>query len=64
MSRKVPLRGEAWTIYGYGDTLALCSRHRTTSAAIKAARRCEKRGGLPHQVVRVTPVQRKFWEGK
>lgn len=44
--------------YGYNyDTV--CSRHKTLTAAIDAARECEARGGAKHQIWEVTIKKKK-----
>lgn len=49
---------EYWTVFYYGSSLTLCSRHRTPEAADKAATQCEKRGGAPHKLLYVEELDR------
>jgi hypothetical protein len=52
-----------WTMWNYGFSGEwVCSKHKTLSAAQKAADKCEERGGAPHrilEVVEVVPYPRK-----
>jgi len=43
---------EFWTVYG--DTV--CSKHRTTTAAVRAAVKCEGRGGVVHRILKVYDI--------
>ena len=43
---------EFWTVYG--DTV--CSKHRTSTAAIRAATKCEGIGGVKHRILKVYDV--------
>lgn len=46
---------EYWTMWC--DSL-ICSKHKSFEAAEREARRCEKRGGCPHSIVKVEYVKR------
>lgn len=47
-----------WSMFRYGDTFTICSKHLSVKAAERAARECEKRGGEHHQILKVTQVVR------
>jgi hypothetical protein len=40
---------EYWAMHWYG-TYQVCSSHRTYSAALRAAEKCEKNGGSHHDI--------------
>jgi hypothetical protein len=42
-----------WTLFYYGGTETICSKHASISAALAAAARCEKRGGADHRILMV-----------
>ena len=48
-------RVQFWTLWGPD---AVCSKHRALKAAEREARRCEKRGGAYHRIVKVVEVRR------
>ena len=50
---------EYWTLFNYGSSIQVCSKHKTEKAAHREACACEKRGGLKHQIVKVTDVKRR-----
>lgn len=41
----------------YGSTRTICSEHRTLEAAKRAAKACERRGGVKHFFWKVTPCK-------
>ena len=45
-----------WTLFYYGSSLMICSRHTTHRAAQRAVRACEKRGGAPHIIIHAVQV--------
>jgi hypothetical protein len=50
------------TVFAYGSSTSVCSRHSSKAAAIKAALACEKRGGaFEHRLwfVRESQIKRK-----
>jgi hypothetical protein len=49
---------EYWTMFKYGDSRRICSKHRTAQAAHKAATKCERSGGSEHQLLEVTELTR------
>lgn len=49
---------EYWTVFYYGSSLTLCSRHRTPEAADRAATKCERRGGSLHKLLYVEELDR------
>jgi hypothetical protein len=42
---------EFWSVFYYGSTQSVCSRHKTQQAAFEAAAKCERRGGAKHRIV-------------
>lgn len=50
---------EYWTLFSYGASIQICSKHKTAKAANKEAGACEKRSGLKHRIVKVTNVKRR-----
>lgn len=46
-----------WAMFWYGSTKSICSEHRTLSAAKKAAKKCETRGGAKHWFLEVRRVK-------
>lgn len=42
-----------WTVFNYGGSLQVCSKHSSLRAATKAAKACEKRGGAYHRIIQV-----------
>jgi hypothetical protein len=53
MARKAKLTAEYWTVFWYGSTITQCSVHKTELAAHRAARKCERAGGAPHDILKV-----------
>lgn len=51
------MKTEYWTVWGGADHV--CSKHRTSQQAEKAAQRCEADGGAPHRVYKVQQVKRR-----
>lgn len=49
-------RVEYLTIFNYGGSLMICSRHRSLAAAKRAACACEDRGGNKHEIVKQSKV--------
>ena len=47
---------EFWAVFSYGGFLTICSRHRSTNAARRSARKCEHRGGASHRILYVEEV--------
>lgn len=47
------------TVFQYGSTPTICSKHKTFNAAEKAAKKCEKRGGAHHDIWEVRIHKRK-----
>ncbi len=43
-------------MYYYGDAVMRCSQHLTLTAAVRAAKKCQKQGGAPHRVLKVQDV--------
>jgi hypothetical protein len=45
------------TVLQYGSRPQICSKHRTFHAAVRAAKKCERQGGMHHDIweVRVYP---------
>lgn len=52
--KKYPV--EFWTLFG-GKCEVICSKHKSLTAAIRAATACEKRSGLRRRIVGVVTVQ-------
>lgn len=48
-------KNKYWTMIGD----QICSEHLTLPAALKAAKRCEARGGIWHQIFKVREIKRK-----
>ena len=54
------MKTEYWTTFGgTGAYERICSRHRTPEAAVSAASKCEKSGGVYHRVYKVERVKRR-----
>ena len=47
---------EFWTLFHYGSTETICSKHKTLPKAEKAVRVCERRGGAKHRIVQVSEI--------
>jgi hypothetical protein len=47
-------RVQFWTMFYYGPTETICSKHASIRAALDAAARCERRGGADHRILQVT----------
>lgn len=47
---------EWWTMYFYGSTEMICSKHKSVSAALLAASKCEDGVGYDHRIVEVIEV--------
>lgn len=47
-----------WTMFRYGGNDTICTKHTSLREAHRSAKRCEKRGGAPHWIVRVDVVFR------
>jgi hypothetical protein len=45
-----------WCVWVYCGEERVCSRHRTLPAASRAARKCERDGGVTHQIYRVQQI--------
>jgi len=52
------IAGEYWTVFMYGGSLTMCTRHRSRAAAERAARLCEKAGGAKHRILHVSECGR------
>jgi len=50
---------EYWTIWNQTDC---CSRHKSCAAAERAARQCERDGGMDHMIFKVEQCPRPFWK--
>jgi len=46
-----------WTLFYYGGSESICSKHRSLPAAQKAVKACEKRGGAKHRIVKVVEIR-------
>jgi len=49
------MKVEYWTVFG---SHVFCSKHSTAKAAERAAKKCEKRGGFPHRILKVQEIKR------
>ena len=47
------------SMFLYGGNPAICDKHSTLKRALRAARRCEKRGGAPHFFWKIETLQAK-----
>jgi hypothetical protein len=50
------MKTEYWTLYRYGESEVICSKHKSYIRAILAIDKCENRGGARHRVVEVNEV--------
>ncbi len=46
-------RSEFWTLFYYGSTEQICSKHKSVAAALKEAAACERSGENDHRIVEV-----------
>ena len=53
---KPKFKTEYWTLFHYGDSEVICSKHRTVLAAERARRKCERNGGANHRVIEVKTI--------
>lgn len=58
MSIKKCVKTEFWTMFYYGSSLTICSKHKNYYSAEKAAIKCEKKGGAKHIIAQVTQYRR------
>lgn len=47
------------TVFNYGSSKTICSRHKTYHAAEKEAIRCEKQGGAHHEIWEIRVYRRR-----
>ena len=53
------MMAEFWTVFDYGGSPSVCSKHSTEQAAQRAACKCEQRGGARHVILKVSKVRRR-----
>ena len=51
------MKKEFWSMFKYGSTDTICSKHKTLAAARKEAKACEKKGGTKHWILEVRWVK-------
>ena len=47
------MKPQFWTLFYYGSTETICSKHSSAAAALRAATSCEKNGGNDHRILEV-----------